>query len=203
MTRFTILALTAALLAVTLASPVVRQEGGVAIAPAVEEPSATVAPEAESEPAAAPTTDPFDFEDAEPSATTEPATAAAPGSGACLAPNEVCDDGQQCCGGTTCTDSPWLGGGMKSCLPTPPSCYNEGQRNEGAEGEEYVPYAPCCDTLVSMEMPSKGFGKFCMREAAEPATVAEEPASDELDEEILAGAGTDDVDSVAEPTPAV
>jgi hypothetical protein len=75
---------------------------------------------------------------------------------------EPCLDGGSCkTGGLVCTETPWYGVGETRCLPAPPTCYKDGERNVGADGEIYVPYAPCCNGAESLAQPQKGYGRFC------------------------------------------
>lgn len=71
--------------------------------------------------------------------------------------------GNGCCSShDTCVEAGWLGYG-RFCLPAPPKCYKDGEKCMGAEGYEYVPYAPCCDDSVCMPNKKKGWGSFCMK----------------------------------------
>lgn len=80
----------------------------------------------------------------------------------CPADSKSCTSDSDCCDGSVCTPATWESPETSLCLPKPPVCYDEGVRCAGAPGQEYVPYAECCDAAVECAQDfGLGYGKFC------------------------------------------
>lgn len=86
--------------------------------------------------------------------------------------DRTCDDGD------ICTESSWSDDPV-SCLPSPPKCYLLGARNKGVEGEEYVPYAPCCAGVESSPNSGMGYGMWCIAPRPDLQALAEAANGDD------------------------